>query len=747
MEIQGTVKYITYHNNESGYSIFGLKSGGEKENNTIKCLGVVDSIHEGDYLILDGDYVIHPVYGKQFKSELIRKDMPTDISAFSDYIASAIKGIGPVTAKRIVDMFGEDTFRIMEEEPKEIVKVPGISSKKAVDISMQMKEKKVSREEQMFFLQSGISCALAAKIIAEYKDKKDYKKVISNNPYQLIDDITGVGFIKADEIAKKMKIPENSMFRITHGIIYLLEQKADSDGHVYYPESLLLLESAKLLHVSEQDIQKGLNALVHSGKVIRKDGKDEKRCYLSMYYTIENKIAVKLNQLQSSYKDKEVNRNKVIRKIKTLEEKNNVTLDEIQREAVYTAVTSGITVITGGPGTGKTTTLNILIRYLEKEHLSIELAAPTGRAAKRMEKSAKRPARTIHRLISSNGDPFSSDSAVCIDADVVIIDEFSMVDILLMNSFLKAVGNGTKVIMVGDVDQLPSVGPGAVLKDIIQSGVFPITRLVKIHRQAAESNIIKNAYKINNGITLDIKEKNPDFFCMVNKDADNTVKLMKALMSPSFEKSAVNHFNIDPYDVQVLAPMRKGVLGIDNLNKILQNYLNPAAERKNEYQIHNTLFREGDKVMHIKNNYQMKWMLRKQMGTEVGTGIFNGDVGILVEIDKEEELARVRFEDDRIAAYSFEEMEQLQLAYAITIHKSQGSEYPVIIIPLLNGGPPMLYNRNLLYTAVTRASQCVIFIGNPKIIHSMQYNTKSKIRYTSLAECIQEVSLANVMYS
>lgn len=732
-EIKGIVSRITYHNDSNGYSIFRIVDEKKKE---ITCVGVIEPIEEGDYFVVSGEFVVHPTYGEQLKANLIQREIPTDINIFAEYLAKAINGIGPALAKRIVKAFGEDTFNIIEKTPEKLADVSGISSKKAKSINEQFLENNMSREEQMFFLQLGISSAYAVKIKKKYGP--DTKEILYTNPYQLIEDINGIGFVKADSIAAKAHIPKESIFRIKQGIVYLMEMNATAKGHTLYPTTQIVTEAADLLDVDCELIRKGIEFLAEDKKIMI----ENEFAYLPMYYYMELNCAAKLKELLNS--DKSYGKKEdIIERIKLIEKQNNVELDETQRLAVYNAITKGVIIITGGPGTGKTTTLNIFIKYLERyvTH-SISLAAPTGRAAKRMTEQTKREAMTIHRMVGLQtelkdeseiiDDNDNTSTGCVIDSDVVIIDEMSMVDISLFYILLKSIKKGTKVVLVGDVDQLPSVGPGKVLKDLIESKEIPVSQLRKIHRQAEKSNIVVNAHMIIKGKKIELTLDNEDFIFVERVSDEKIIEDIKILIS----RNIPNHFKIKPMDVQILVPMKKGKLGTINLNLVMQDFLNPKSDKKKEIIHNNVLYREGDKVMHLKNDYKLEWV---QKGIR-GVGVFNGEVGFIKEIKKDDGIVLIEYEDERIAEYEKEDLNEITLAYAITIHKSQGSEYPAIIIPLLSGGPPMLYNRNLLYTGVTRAKDCVIILGKKKNVYSMISNTKIQKRYTNLSEKIRQNS-------
>ena len=639
----------------------------------------------------------------------------------------------------IVRHFGDDTFQIVENEPERLSEVKGISEKKAREIAMQIAEKSDMRKAMMFLQKYGISLNLGAKIYQKYGDS--VYSVLQENPYRLADDISGVGFKIADEIAYRIGIHTDSDYRIKSGMVYTLLQ-ATGDGHVYLPKDELFQRAAELLGVDSSYMEKHLVDLAMDRKIVQKEQGDQILIYPAQYYYLELNTARMLRELDIFCPEDE----KIVeRRIVQIEKETGTVLDEMQKKAVQEAAGHGLLILTGGPGTGKTTTINAIIRYFEGEGAEIRLAAPTGRAAKRMTEATGYEAQTIHRLLELSGMPeddregqpihFERNAENPLETDVIIIDEMSMVDIHLIHSLLMAVTAGTRLILVGDENQLPSVGPGNVLRDIIRSGQFPVVELKKIFRQASESDIVVNAHKINKGEQVEINNKSRDFFFLKRYDADIIIRVVIALIQEKLPK----YVEAKPFEIQVLTPMRKGLLGVERLNQILQRYLNPPDASKKEKEIGQGLFREGDKVMQVRNNYQLEWEIRGRYGIpiEKGVGVFNGDTGIIKTINEFAETAEVEFEDGRWAEYSFKRLDELELAYAVTIHKSQGSEYPAVIIPLLSG-PRMLMNRNLLYTAVTRARKCVTVVGSEETFRDMIRNEKQQRRYSSLDQRIQE---------
>lgn len=730
--ITGFVEHIVFRNEENGYTVLNLAV----EEDEVTCVGVFRFISEGESVELKGEYTVHPSYGPQFQVESYAIKAPQDIVSIERYLGSgAIKGVGAALAARIVRRFKEDTFRIIEEEPERLAEVKGISERKAQEIAEQTEEKRELRQAMIFLQNYGISLTLAVKIYQTYQ--LDMYRIIQENPYKLAEDVTGVGFKIADEIAHKVGIHMDSDFRIRSGILYVLQQ-ASLEGHTYLPKELLTRRACELLEVDADAIEKHYMDMTIDRKLVMKQTEDQVQIYASTFYYMELNVAVMLRELNVKYDFSEI---AVEQRIRKIEELSDLKLDEMQHIAVVEAVRSGLLVITGGPGTGKTTTINTIIQFFESEGMDISLAAPTGRAAKRMSETTGYEAKTIHRLLEISGGMdehagFERNEQNPLETDVLIIDEMSMVDITLIHNLLKAVVAGTRVILVGDVNQLPSVGPGCVLKDIIDSHACNVVRLNRIFRQASESDIIVNAHKINRGEPVILDNKSRDFFFLKRYDANVIISICIQLIQHKLPK----YVNAEPFDIQVLTPMRKGLLGVERLNMILQQYLNPPDAKKAEHEHGQTIFRVGDKVMQIKNNYQAEWEVRSRYNIpiEKGLGVFNGDMGLVREINTFSETLTVEYEEGRMVEYPFKELDQLELAYAITIHKSQGSEYPAVIIPLLTG-PRMLMNRNLLYTAVTRARKCVTLVGDEKAFYNMEANVNEQKRYSGLRDRLEEL--------
>lgn len=737
--VTGYIDHVIFRNDDNGYTVMVLK--GLEEEQELTCVGTFPAITQGASIEAMGNYITHPVYGKQFQISSYVEKMPEDALAMERYLGSgAIKGIGAALAARIVRRFGNDTMRIVEQEPERLAEIKGISEKKALEIAEQMTEKADMRRAMVFLQKYGISLNLGAKIYQKYG--QSVYGVLQENPYRLAEDISGVGFRIADEIASRIGIHTDSDYRIRSGMLYTLLQ-ASGEGHIYLPKEELFSRASRLLGVDVSYMEKHLMDMVVDRKLILKETEEGTVVYPTHYYYLELNSAKMLCELNILCPEDEQMMKK---RISRIEKETGTELDEMQRQAMAAAAQHGLFILTGGPGTGKTTTINAIIRYFEEEGAELRLAAPTGRAAKRMTEATGYEAQTIHRLLELNGLPegeqdgravhFDRNSENPLEADVIIIDEMSMVDISLMYSLLLAVTAGTRLILVGDENQLPSVGPGNVLRDIIRSGCFPVVELKKIFRQASESDIVVNAHKINRGEQVTINNKSRDFFFLKRYDADIIIRVVIALIQEKLPR----YVDAKPYEIQVLTPMRKGLLGVERLNQILQRYLNPPDEKKKEKEIGQRLFREGDKVMQVKNNYQLEWEIlgRYKIPVDKGAGVFNGDTGIMTEINEFAETATVEFEDGRQAQYSFKQLEELELAYAVTIHKSQGSEYPAVIIPILSG-PRMLMNRNLLYTAVTRARRCVTVVGSENTFAEMIRNEKQQQRYSSLDKRIREL--------
>ena len=754
MQVKGYVEKIIYTNEENGHTILEVALSSEEVKrlreeepdlstdieDTIVCIGTLYLINPGEYVVFNGSFTMHPSYGLQVKVTSYEESVPEDMDAVERYLGSgAIKGVGPALAARIVRHFKADTMQVIEERPEELVKIKGISERIAMSIADQIIEKKSMRKAMIFLGELGIGMNLAVKLYKQY-DENIYQ-IIKENPYKLADDMEGVGFKIADSIAMKSGVELNSPYRIKSGILYTMRQ-AVAAGHTYVPMNKLCEKTANMLGTfidNEEDI---LMELIMERKIKITDVDGKKGVYLTSMYNTEINIARRLVDLDVHYRVDEKDFEAQLSRIEAAEA---IELDELQRNAVKTSVMNGFTVITGGPGTGKTTTINTIIKYFDSQGLEIRLAAPTGRAAKRMTETTGWEAQTIHRLLELSGAleeesknaTFGRNEDNPLEADVIIIDEASMVDVFLMNSLLKAICVGTRLILVGDANQLPSVGPGNVLNDIIAAERFEVVRLTKIFRQAQASDIVVNAHRINQGEYFEIGPASKDFPFIKRPDANSIINAIVTLVKtklPAYTDCTVN-------EIQVLTPTRKGTLGVERLNIILQQYLNPNEDGcKVEKEIGGIIFREGDKVMQIRNNYQKNWELQGRNGyiIDSGLGIFNGDTGIIDNINLYMSEITVRFDDGKYVVYNFKETDDLEHAYAITVHKSQGSEYPAVVLPLLDGPRPLM-NRNILYTAVTRAKKCICVVGSENTFFEMVSNENDQKRYTSLDKRIREI--------
>lgn len=845
--IKGFVEHITYRSEETGYTVLTLCADGEE----VTAVGVLPEIGEGETIQCEGTFQVHATYGRQFRIREFSLSVPEDEASMERYLSSGlIKGIGKALAHRIVKRFGAETFDIIEKEPDRLAEVNGISEKKAREIYLQVCEKKDQRDGVLFLSRYGISNTLALRIWKAYGS--EVYRIIRENPYRLADELRGVGFHMADEIARKAGMAVDSRFRVGSGILYTL-QLAAGEGSLYLPKAVLLRRASSLLsmpipsQLPETSVQHGLpsafiqpgisQASVHPGlpqvsmqsalleediqpgavcqpvtnsaeaagqfafrdveaagtagekeedvrdpdslsdedffaglyperapgreeireeeehlelledclrnlsadrKVIIKKEEGEERIFEPRAYYTELRTAKMLHDLNITYKGTEADSR---RRALAAARKTKTELDERQLEAVIRADSCGVLILTGGPGTGKTTTINTMIAMFEAEGLKIALAAPTGRAAKRMTEATGHDASTVHRLLEVSGDPekgtvaFGKNDEEPLEQDVVIIDEMSMVDIYLMASLLKAVPVGTHLVLVGDASQLPSVGPGSVLRDMIHSKILPTVTLTTVFRQAQESDIVMNAHRINKGEHPVIDNKSRDFFFLKRQRAEDIIGQAIHLVRDSLPK----YVQADTADIQVMTPMKKGLVGTIRLNAVMQQALNPAGPRKREWARGDVVFREGDRVMQVRNNYQKEWTIRGRYGAviDTGAGIYNGDMGVIRAIDPLTDLMTVEFDEHRCVDYEKSELDQLELSYAVTIHKAQGSEYPAVIIPMLRG-PRMLMNRNLIYTAITRARKCVVLIGDPAVLDDMIDNTMQEKRYTTLALRLQE---------
>ena len=733
-KLEGYVERVTYRNEENGYTVMNLNTDGE----SVCVTGNLPEINEGEYVTVTGERVVHPVYGDQFKASEVEFTAPQDITQVERYLGSgAIKGVGPKLAKRITALFGEDTFRVLEEEPERLSEVKGISERTAMEIAEQVITKREARSAMMFLQSYHISPKLAARVYKTYGVR--VYTVLRENPYRLAEDIEGVGFKTADEIAMNAGIRPDSEFRIRCAVLYILRQAA-SFGHTYYPRDELFARTEELLGIRLSDFDHLLDLLLEEKRIVIRTREPGKPVYLKQFFRMEMDTASMLRDMNIC--DRTIPDEEITENIARMEKESGLVLAKDQRRAVQEAVKNGITIITGGPGTGKTTIINMIIRYFIREGLDIMLAAPTGRAAKRMTEATGFESQTIHRLLEVNGDPteggrsyFGRNEDLPLETDVVIIDEMSMVDIMLMHALLKALVPGMRLILVGDVDQLPSVGPGEVLRDLIRSDCFPVVKLTQIFRQAEESDIVVNAHKINDGEVVEPK-KSDDFLFILRDQVGQITGASITLLREKLPK----YCGCTPQEIQVLTPMRKGALGVENLNRVLQEAMNPPLPSRIEKEFSFGIFREGDKVMQVKNDYQLEWEIADSFPRERGTGVFNGETGVIRRISLFDETLTVLFEDGRIVVYPFAAAEELELAYAVTIHKSQGSEYPAVILPLFSG-PQLLMTRNLLYTGITRAKHCVCVVGRYETFRSMILNNQEQRRYSGLEGLLKESML------
>ena len=771
MTREGYIEKIIYKNEENGYTVFSVEGDDGEE----IFVGNLFGVGEGLYIVAEGDYVNHPQYDIQFQFSSCEIRLPADSVGIERYLSSGIvKGVGEVLAKKIVKKFNTDALRIIEEEPERLAEISGISEKKARSIANSYLEKKEFRDVVIFLSEYGISVNMAMKIFNTYGNK--VYEIVRENPYKLAEDVYGIGFKVADEIARKTGITADSEFRQRAAVIYVLTC-ANQDGHMYLPVRELTEKTVRLIRDPgaesfdpdslgygeyrdafsanseferlSEELDSRLRELAMEGKLILKTFEEEQIVYLAPNYYVELNSARLLVDLQLKY---EVDEKELDRELDKLMQKEDITLDEKQRFAVKSAISAGVCVVTGGPGTGKTTIIDTIIKYFSGHGMEIRLAAPTGRAAKRMTEQTGWPAQTIHRLLEFSGAPdeegkqgglhFAKNAEMPLECDALIVDEMSMVDSYIFYSLLQAIPYGTRLILVGDVNQLPSVGAGNVLKDIIASGCFPVATLSRIYRQEEGSDIVFNAHRINHGEHLTITNKSKDFFFIPRRNARETLEEVKVLIKDNLP----GYLKVSPLDIQVLAPMRRNETGVENLNTELQRLLNPPAHGKAEKQRGDAVFRVGDKVMQIKNDYRREWKVygvgrngRQGYVLDEGVGVFNGDVGTVTEISEYDEELTVTFDDGRVTDYAFSALDELEHAFAMTIHKSQGSEYPAVILPIVNG-PKKLMNRNLLYTAITRAKRLVVLVGNIGMVDQMIDNVDEQVRYTTFALRLEELN-------
>lgn len=720
IEVKGLLEKIIFHNEENGYTVIKLNT----EDGDLTCTGSAMSIKEGREYKMNGDFTYHQKYGEQFSFTEIEEVLPTEVDGIIAYLSSGnIPFIGIKTAEKIVDKFKEDTLKIIDENPKRLLEIEGIGPKKLEKIKEAFREQSELRSLFIYLSKFDISQKEATKIYRAYG--KGAVEIVRTNPYKLGEDIRGFGFKRADELARVVGIREDSDLRINSAIKYVLKL-ATYEGHTYLPEKELIREAQKFLNCDEEKIEKSLSRLMFDQEIYIKVYRDHKNVYFTSMYRSENFSAGKLITLLRG-NPIEINKDELNDKIDDLESEYH-KFGEKQRLAIINSVANKVSLITGGPGTGKTTTLKAIIEIFENMDKKVVLAAPTGRAAKRMEESTKRKASTIHKLLDIHSDSYFEDVEE-VEADVVIVDEFSMVDLNLFNILLQALKPGTTLIMVGDKDQLPSVGAGNVLADIISSGLVPMVNLDEVFRQEKESLIITNAHLINQGKMPIVNGSGSDFYLI----RENSMEEIANKIVDLVKNRLPNYYGVNPVtDIQVLSPVKKTMVGVNNLNKLLQEALN---KNKEKIEVSKGVFKKGDRVMQMKNNYNMEYEIEHTGNFE--KGVFNGDTGFVEEVNEDEKYVVVRFDENKLATYEYKDLEELSLSYATTIHKSQGSEYPVVVIPM-TFFPPILANRNLIYTGVTRASKLVVLVGSERYLQKMIENNKSQKRYSSLDESIRE---------
>lgn len=732
--IEAFADETVFRNEENGYTVLVVKAGKSR----VSAVGIMPPIAVGEKLRITGDWTEHPVYGRQIKVQSIEIEKPTTLSGIEKYLSSGmIRGIGPATAKLLIRAFGEETLDVLYSQPEKLLDVPGIGQKRAQMIQESYAEQAQQREAMVFLQSYGVTPALAVKIYKRYGE--NVRQVITRNPYRLVEDVEGIGFKTADRIAASLGIEQSSEYRLSAGVKYTLSEATAGAGHCYLPRPELALAARRLLGSDADSIDRTIDSLILSHDISAQilpcdSGEEVVALYLPSTYRAESEVARRLREMIDAMPDSMAS--DLTAQIDELERIEGLAFHTQQRQAIETAVTHGMTVITGGPGTGKTTIIKCIIKLLSV-HGDVALAAPTGRAAKRMSEACGMEAKTLHRLLEYGGEEgdFARSEDNPLEIDTLIIDEMSMVDIFLMRSLLRALVPGTRLIMVGDADQLPSVGAGNVLRDILDSGVIPSVRLTEIFRQDEKSMIVYNAHRINRGESPRLNAKGSDFFferAVSPSDAAKRIVTLCSARLPGF-------LNLDPVrQMQVLSPTKKGECGVWMLNQLLQAEFNPPVSGKHERVRGDTTFREGDKVMQTRNNYQLKWKKDGAIGIEDGQGVFNGDIGFVTFIDPQEHVMEVQFDDERTATYEGGDVDDLELAYCISVHKSQGSEFPVVIMPAV-GGPPMLLTRNLFYTAVTRARRMVMIVGRENAIEQMIANVNTRRRYSALCWRLKQI--------
>lgn len=724
MKVQGSVLKVRYVNDTNGYCVFDLNT----QDGVVKVVGIFDSISVGEILEIEGEFEYDNKYGEQISAKTYTKKLPDSISEIENYLSSGIiSNIGRKNAKLIVEKFKNKSLDIVFDQTEKLLDINGIGKKTIEKIKKSVKSLKKSKDILFYLTNLGISLSLSKKIYNVFKE--DTLEIINENPYKLIKNVKGIGFLKADEIALKNNLDKNSPFRIESAIIYVLSQKAINFGHTYYPKNKLTKEVVKLLDVQEDLVEAIYTNLLISNEIVVDFCDEEKIIYLSYFYEAENYISSKISKMIFN-KEFKILEN-IDKEIENFIKKLSIKLSKIQISAIKSCFLQNVSIITGGPGTGKTTIINTIANIFLSLGYNIALAAPTGRAAKRIEETTKIESKTIHRLLGyvpnkyDDFGYFEYNEKNTLDVDLVIIDEMSMVDVLLFEKLLKGIKESTKLIIVGDVDQLPSVGAGNVLRDLIESNVIKYTKLTDIFRQSKKSNIIVNAHRINNGKYPILNEKNSDFFFLKTNNPIVTRNTVVNLIKNRLPKAYGYNFH---KDIQILTQTRKGICGVYELNRILQEVLNPKTKDSLELNFGNKVFRLNDKVMQTKNNYDLSFT---DSNGEEGFGVYNGDMGIVFEIDEKEKKIIVKMQDDRTVEYAVEDLDNLELSYAITIHKSQGSEFKSVIIPLFDSFY-MLQTRNLLYTAITRAKENIVLVGNEEIMFNMINNNTINNRYSNL---------------
>lgn len=723
MEIQGIVEEIIFKNEENGYTIASVDHNME----LLIVVGFMPTMKEGEMMRFIGEPTFHKTYGEQFKVSSSEVIEPTEVKSIQKYLGSGIiKGIGPSLAERIVEKFGEDTLDIIRYNPNRLLEIAGIGKNKLDQIVKSYAETRAMSDVVMFLQKYDVSLAYATRIYNTFKSKTIEK--VTENPYILAEEIKGIGFKMADGIAKTMGVDKDSPYRLYSGIKHVMTLLT-GQGHTYSYEEDLIREASEILMVRKEVVETELTELLIKGDLHRTKFEDKDVIYLINYYDAELSVCKKISKL--TYSQVDIIDVEINKEIDSCEKNGSIMLADQQKEAISQSITQGVMVITGGPGTGKTTIINSIIDIFERQNLKVLLAAPTGRAAKRMSEATDHEAKTIHRLLEYQFSDagflaFNKNDDNPLVADLIIIDEASMLDILLMNNLLDAVSYGTRMIFVGDVDQLPAVGAGNVLSDLINSGIIKTVALTEIFRQAQESMIVTNAHRINTGQMPLVNEKDKDFYFIKQKTPNGVIDTIVNLC----KERLPNYYKFDSLkDIQVLSPMKNSPTGVLNLNQCLQHALNPPEKSKPEKSFGDTIFREGDKVMQIKNNYNIKWKARYSY--EKGEGVFNGDIGYVQEVDLNKKVLLVVFDDDREVEYEFGQLDELVLSYAVTVHKSQGSEFPVVVMPLYNV-PQMLKNKNILYTGITRARELVVLVGTEIQLKGMIQNVSHAKRNSGL---------------